>query len=168
MAQRRPFPMGAGAPGAGASPLAAMSGQGPTMPKPGMTMAPAGNANPDSKGGTPMMPSTVPPPIDPTAGGPTAPGNIQQMLATNMGDAGGQQPPTSGPARRALPPWGTTPPKAGAGADAMTGDNSDVEDVFGHASGGATDLAGLNAKAGKLGDLPPMVMLRLLKATGHL
>lgn len=130
------------------------------MPKPGMTAAPAGNANPDSKGGSPMVPSAVPPPIDMKAGGPTAPFNIDEMLQTNRGDAGGQQPPAQqGPQRRALPPWGDSQgaqPKTGADlATAMGADGTDMADP----------LQGDPSQAGAMG---PMVMLRLLKSLGRL
>lgn len=141
--------------GAGAPP------SGPMMPRPPMTGAPTGNANPNAQNGSPMIPQ-APPPIQPTAGGPTSPFNIQKMLQTNMGNAGGMSGPSSDPmsaiaaqpVRRApMPSWGA-PGQAGssAGTDTMNAP------------------PGAGAMGGKMGDPSqgPLVMLRMLKAMGQI
>lgn len=144
------------------------SGAGPMMPKPPMTTAPAGNANPDAQNGSPM----VPPSVDPAAGGPTAPGNIQSMLQTNV--AG----PT-GPQRRPLPPWGDSqgdgrppmgmpaPPLAGAFDTTKGTFGADDSTYNGDEQFGDKNLLNIPGRV-QAGASGPMVMLKLLKSLGHL
>lgn len=151
----------------GAGPAAAMAGGmapggrpggggGMRMPRPAMTGAPTGNANPNAMNGIPM----APPPIDPSAGGPTSPFNIDQMLKTNQGNAGGSTnaQPGSGPQqpvrRTSMPPWGDSQGKPTM--DAGTGASADPT------MGGAAPT-GVDANDPSQG---PLVMLRLLKAMG--
>lgn len=143
-------------------------GIGPAMPKPPMTTAPTGNANPAAQNGSPM----VPPSVDPAAGGPTAPGNIQSMLQTNV--AG----PT-GPQRRPLPPWGDSqgdgrpsmgmpsPPAAGPfdtrkGTFSANGSTYNGDEQFGDQNLLNTTAKGTSPGGG------PLMMLKLLKSMGKL
>lgn len=140
---------------------------GPMQPRPPMTGAPAGNANPQAQNGSPMQPPAVPPPIEPTAGGPTSPFNIQSMLQTNRGNAGGMSAGPMGPqqpTRRApLTPWGDSQGKP-AGTMSNTGDD------LGHPAD--QNGPGMNAmQQGTDATDPsksPLVMLRLMKALGKI
>lgn len=141
----------------------AEGGGGPRMPRPPMTGAPAGNANPNAMNGIPM----APPPVQPTAGGPTSPFNIQSMLQTNRGNAGGGGAAPGGadpqaPQRRPLMPWGNS-----HGEPAGGGDQGQAPMAFGGAEGASP---GMGAPNGGMDDPTkgPLVMLRLMKAMGQL
>lgn len=104
---------------------------GPAIPRPPMPMG--------GPGQVPMTPQ-------PQAGGPTAPGNINSMLQTNAGNAGGQP---GSPQRQPLPPWGDsqgTSDPATAGVPMM-------------GSGAAPPESG-----SEMGN--PAVLLKLLKSMG--
>lgn len=153
---------GGGAPGAGAG--------GPRIPRPPMTGAPTGNANPAAQNGIPM----APPPIDLSAGGPTSPFNIDAMLKTNQGAAAGQpgQPgPGPGgpqgmpgqPTRRApLMPWGSSQGTPAAPATPAAGEGGAPSPM----GGGPGAMPG-GAGAQNDPSQGPLVMLRLLKAMGQ-
>lgn len=171
MAIRRQ-PQIAGAGMTGAMPQAGMMGtsRGPMMPKPPMTGAPAGNANPDAQNGSPM----VPPPIDPAAGGPTAPGNIDKMLQTQTQPGG----PSTGPQRRQpLPPWGDSQgdvvpkaalPKTGPFDTAGNANfGADASTFSGDEQFGDTNLLNVPGRM-QAGTMGPMIMLKLLKSMGQL
>lgn len=166
MAQRR-APQGFGPAGGPLPPMAAaqaggmppMQPQGagpggPQMPRPPMPMG--------GPGQVPMAP-----PVQPSAGGPTSPMNIDSMLKTNTGHAGGADPSQPGggagaPNRMPLPPWGSSMGSS-AGTDQSGGgdplDGVDTGNMMG--SGAIPPGAGAGAAAGN-----PAVMIKLLKSMG--
>lgn len=122
------------------------------------------------------MGTGLPPPIDPNAGGPMAPGNIQQMLHANLqpnGQPVGGQPgapgapgggmPQAPPPRVPLPPWGDSHGTPGGVPDASVPMPAGLP--------GADD-EGQEPKGPEETDpaqgAPSQVHLRLLKALGML
>lgn len=87
-----------------------------------------GPGGPGGPGGMPGMPPglapqappqpELPPPIMPTAGGPTSPFNIAAMLQPKTG-APGEQAPGQQPGQTPLPPWGGDGPVSGLGGGGM-------------------------------------------------
>lgn len=108
MAMRKPFmpptsvASGDGQPGVGMPmvPQAGQTGARPPMPM-GNAMA---QAQPQPGAGAGAQPGQSPEPRLPAnPGGPTAPGNIEQMLTAQMGAQG---PSAGGTPSSSLPPWG--------------------------------------------------------------
>ncbi len=170
---RRPFGTLPGAQGG-------VAGQ-PMMPRMGMTGAPANNPRPGmpgpqagasgmpgqggAPGGMPPVPP-VPPPIQPQAGGPTAPMNAGPMLR----NADGQQPGMpgqnsdapggpQGAQRRPLAPWGGQGGNTGMAP-------SESPDAMGAAG---DPMGGSGAKSDdQLGQMSPVMLIKMLKAAGKI
>lgn len=174
----------ANAAGMGAGVPTAMPG------KPGMTGAPAGpEAMPGGGGAQPnplgaQFPPPMQAPLQPTAGGPTSPMNIQAMLKAKLADlpaggaGGGMGGPTPGgptapaaqaPVRVPLPQWGDSAgspmhdPTGGSGTGMGTGMGMPPE------GGAAPDpQGGGDGGGGGATGAPSLIMLRLMRAMGQL
>lgn len=124
----------------------------PNTPRPGMP-GPQSGAIGGAMGGQPPAP---PPPAQPFAGGPTSPMNIE---GSGMLQAQGPAPASPNP----LPPWGSMPSSTGTedmGAGTGMGMDGDMADLMNDQHTAANPNASQS--------MSPLVMLRLLKATGKI
>lgn len=138
-------------------------------PRPGMTGAPANNPAPGMPGPQSGMTGVaVPPPapLQPGAGGPTAPSNVGPMLMNQQG----QQPGAPAP-RLPLMPWGGQGGNTGKPADTFMGGGSGIPgDSSSDMTGGSmTGAGGGGQQPGQApGSMNPMMLLKLLKASGRI
>lgn len=174
MATRRPF-MGAGQPGINQTSNIAGTEQGAQpMPPPVAGMGPrpsmmmGGNGQPQNPahgpmgaspmsqdGGMPpaMTPPPALPPVDPFAGGPTSPMNIQSMLSPQQQPPGQQPQQSAGPS---LMPWGQQ--------GGMYGSSQQPQQPPTNGVGPETDAS----QPVDIGGDQPQVMIRLLRAMGQI
>lgn len=154
-------------------PMPRMGGGMPA--RPGMIGAPGNNPAPGMPGPESgamggAMGMQVPPPIQPTGGGPTSPMNIGSMLQPDQtmgqpGQPGGQTP------RTPLPPYGDsqgTPPFTGMADSSPAGVGQ-----YGDVDAGPADAQGNSYMSGQKGSeihagSPSLVMLRMMHALGKL